>query len=63
MTQINIHRILDELRSSKDNMQANEDLVRQSAEMCRVAEEEISGRELDIEALRKEKDESESRLI
>ena len=49
VTQINIQKILEELRSQKDTLAASEDLVRQSAEMCRAAEEEIAQREADID--------------
>lgn len=41
-------------------MVANEDLVRQSAEMCRAAEEEIATRNKQIDQLRFEKDEAEA---
>ena len=63
VTQINIQRILDELRSHKDTMAAQDDLVRQSAEMCRAAEEEIVAREHDIEQLKREKEEAEHTYI
>ena len=44
-------------------MSAQDDLVRQSAEMCQAAEEEIVARENDIETLRREKEEAEHTYI
>jgi len=55
VTQINIQRILDDLRAHKDTAQANEQLVIQTGEMCRVAEDEIISREREIDALVREK--------
>ena len=63
VTQINIQRVLDDLRSLKDTAGANQDLVNQSKDICKVADEEILNQERELDALKREKDDIEQRFI
>ena len=42
VTQVNIQRLIDDLRANKDRIISEEGLVSQSREMVRIAEEDLS---------------------
>jgi len=56
VTNVNIQRILDQLKSSKDVAQATGELVAKTRELCHEAETEISAMMQELEALKSEKD-------